>query len=1647
MDEFQSMPALAGLEQAPRLSQTAEEITTPSAMTSFRGALYTATDLLPTQTITDFWQSRVVMPYISDRDRPKLDQTKVDTLIAGAGLDNFKLDASKYNDVGIYFLIENQKHRQAAARIDSLTTPSWTGTPSRAIAQFIVPMFDPANIIAGFFPAATLARGAGLMSIAGKLEGLAALTTTATTLPGRVGARAALGAVEGLVGNIPIEAMQAPMRTEMGEDYKATDSLLNLAMGSAVGGGLHVITGGLARGVKARGQLLADHVEAQTPEVKATMLTPDGTPNMDAVKSFQHAELSKVIPTEQAMQLLDTSPRIAERLTDAVIPTDNVIMRDTIDLVNGVKSINEATPESRIMADYLDAPVTTPRMISEVMTDYHDAVNQAVKLGEEVNHVELLQSAINRVQPTAAELSAAVTPQTRENVIKTAIAQTLDDRMPTVDAMLRADERIGTATLDDVKTELKQSNSPDNKLGTMGDRTMAVPDQTLKYADEVDLDAHIAQTEAKIKEMEELQKLGLYSRKPYHGTPYDIEKFDTAKIDIEILRKYSRILGDNTGIKSTELVSQLYNDFGDDAGRLLETGKIKIVESVKDLPGTHPADVKGVTFRDGQVYLVAENLSPEQIKGVVLHEIGVHVNMQNMLGDTGYNNLIKQLDNLLGENNSMRDALDFAVPKDTPSQYVAQEKLAYLIENAPNSGFVREILANIKAWLFKTFPSLQTKLNLGEADFAALGLSSFRNYARQGTVADFNARPALYSTVDEIVDHTTNDLDAINNVLNKVDDYRAAFETILPEMGDIADNGVFYDLVNKSIRMTKQEAKETLFTYQQALRRETELGNPAADQAALDFLMKNIKGDLLASKKSTLWDKGRNIANEKFMEKMLDLPKAVARALTISTANQRPGTMAVNPAAEVVSIKARYQASIEAKLDEAGVMKLVENNVMNDDVMRAMDAIQRNDTEKLKTLSPESQKIARIIEDTYDSILTEMNQTGLSENKIKGYYFNQSYSHDQLRINDTPEAEWIADATKLYRNKKTAEAYNIAISDMDESWFKELYRKMSTGEHDSGSYKEEGGFGGFSAAEPLRRVTTKQRKLIANDVEGAIRYHNKYGKQDLYGAISGTLDAQAKKLGLVKTLGVNYERNLMQIMDKLNKKIIIPEQRKDFKSWANHHVPEMIRAVDGRMDIPVSGMLARSSSNVRAIISMAMISKSAVAGFIGDGLNGAIQDRKLGIGSLPLPLQFVKRMAMQFKHYTPEQKGIARAMGVATENLLMDAHRYNSLENNVSGIIAKASRWFYKLNLIDKQGTQMKLATVDQLANAHAAFAQIPYDELGNGVKRYLQRHDITAEDWGIIKHAQTKHVDGKDYLTPDTIKDLIPQARELVISKGATQEVADIAAQKYITNLQAKMSKYYLDLLAHQYLEPTAASKFFAAFGRQAGTVDGERNRFATQFKQYGINFWRNILLDEVYSRHDTAGAFAKDLFTTKEGFKQGAGILWKVANFTLAGYMSWALYDIIAGRKPRALINEDGTLSKAAIAGSLMKSGGLSIFADFLFADYNRFGTSIEGMAAGPAINVLGSVAKNLNATSTGSYKTFTGEKQSPDVGARWLKFAKDLSPGVFWGSAISNYAFWYGMQEKLNPGYLHRMERNMKNLSDQEYIFPPSQNAIEY
>jgi len=189
----------------------------------------------------------------AEQARARIKEEGLDLTVEDSGIRAGALD----------ILIERK--REEVKRKFILDNAPASTVPVQLLAGFAASALDPINVASAFVPVVGEARYASLLARAGQ------------SAMARAAVRAQVGAVEGAVGAALVEPLVLYASARDQADYDLTNSLLNVAFGSVMGGGLHA-AGGLVSDLR-RGNLLEQvRVESlaeapQGAEVRAT--TPE----------------------------------------------------------------------------------------------------------------------------------------------------------------------------------------------------------------------------------------------------------------------------------------------------------------------------------------------------------------------------------------------------------------------------------------------------------------------------------------------------------------------------------------------------------------------------------------------------------------------------------------------------------------------------------------------------------------------------------------------------------------------------------------------------------------------------------------------------------------------------------------------------------------------------------------------------------------------------------------------------------------------------------------------------------------------------------------------------------------------------------------------------------------------------------------------------------------------------------------------------------------------------------------------------------------------------------------------------------------------------------------------------------------------------
>jgi hypothetical protein len=195
----------------------------------------------------------------AEPETPLLTAQQARERIKEEGLD-LSVDDAGIRAGALEVLIERK--REETKRKFILGNAPASTVPVQLLAGFAASAIDPINVASAFIPIVGEARYASLLARAG------------TSVAGRAAIRAQVGAVEGAVGAALVEPLILYASARDQADYDMTNSLLNVAFGGVLGGGLHS-AGGLVGDMR-RGNLL-DDVKAEVPAVEVSANAPRAT--------------------------------------------------------------------------------------------------------------------------------------------------------------------------------------------------------------------------------------------------------------------------------------------------------------------------------------------------------------------------------------------------------------------------------------------------------------------------------------------------------------------------------------------------------------------------------------------------------------------------------------------------------------------------------------------------------------------------------------------------------------------------------------------------------------------------------------------------------------------------------------------------------------------------------------------------------------------------------------------------------------------------------------------------------------------------------------------------------------------------------------------------------------------------------------------------------------------------------------------------------------------------------------------------------------------------------------------------------------------------------------------------------------------------
>jgi hypothetical protein len=659
-------------------------------------------------------------------------------------------------------------------------------------------------------------------------------------------------------------------------------------------------------------------------------------------------------------------------------------------------------------------------------------------------------------------------------------------------------------------------------------------------------------------------------------------------------------------------------------------------------------------------------------------------------------------------------------------------------------------------------------------------------------------------------------------------------------------------------------------------------------------------------------------------------------------------------------------------------------------VARAIHDLNRAQPEGVDV--PQSaRQIAEIVHKYQTSAVERQNRAGAYIRHRDGYVVRQS--HDPGRMASKGQKAW-ADAV---RNRLDFDAMEIEPDKID-GFLQSAYEAITSGVRLTNQISDIAT--AFTGPGNLAKKASASRVLLFKSPDDWFDYDQQFGTASLRESIMSDLQSAAKNTALMTNLGTNPQAMFDKVITRAKREWRDdPKKLKSFEKGLFGLQAELDE-VTGDVNIGATDTVARWLAGYRALQTMAKLGGAAISAVSDIAYNAA---NRIYQGRSMMDAWSDAFMAPMKGMSRGDQRIFADMLGTGLEGQLGDfMSRFNAADG-APGRTSKLMAMFFKLNLLGPWSDANKRGATLLIAHDLATNAKKSFDKLPPDLARLLRIYGIDADAWEIARQAVRKGPDGREYIFPGDVP----------LAERSGDQVRD--------SLFALLSNE-ADVSV-----PSAGGRerAFMRRGYRPGTAAGEAFRFMFQFKSFGVTGLSKVMGRQVY------GAGAKSITDQlKRGFGANLGLVNAMVGATVLGYFVMQAKELMKGRSPREN-------TPATLVAAMMQGGGLGIYGDFLFGEYNRFGGGALETLAGPGVGTVAEVF-NLYQKSLGVI-TGSGDTLAGDV----VALAKGNIPfaNLFYLKGALDYLLWYQLQETINPGYLKRMERRVKKENNQTYWAPPS------
>jgi hypothetical protein len=555
-----------------------------------------------------------------------------------------------------------------------------------------------------------------------------------------------------------------------------------------------------------------------------------------------------------------------------------------------------------------------------------------------------------------------------------------------------------------------------------------------------------------------------------------------------------------------------------------------------------------------------------------------------------------------------------------------------------------------------------------------------------------------------------------------------------------------------------------------------------------------------------------------------------------------------------------------------------------------------------------------------------------------------------------------------------------------------------------------------------------ERVLHWKSADDWLAYNKEFGRFNPTDAWLNSVTKSADHYALMKVFGSTPKENFEQIVTYAKNMAVGKPGRLAIDKRENA-LKNRFAVVSGEADRPIANVWAGIVNGVMAVQRLSKLGFTPFA-MLQDNVTISRELSRHG-------LEFLDRNMSLLSGYFQGAEGSAKAevadlLHTGVLGRLRGVTARFDISDARAGTMAKLENTFFKITGMTAMTENKRADAERMMAYALGKKRGAEFANLGADESRMLQAFGLGDAEWKLLHKVGWNEIEGETYLTPDVAKKLSDEdIGDYLKSQGSISDQATSSVMLrmagHVTevnararqDLAAKLWSYFSERGQFAVLEPGAREKAILFQGTQMGSPLNVALRLLLQFKQFPATM--------------ITKSWGAEIYGGKTGLGRLAGLTELIVGSTMFGVMANYLNSTAKGQDPNSQWRNQP--AQALISGFL-RGGAASIYGDFLLGEWSRFGMSAVDTLAGPTLGQINSVAE--------LWTDLTHLKKGAATGALATRMIRSNTPmlNMIYTRAAFDYLITYRLQEALNPGYLERMERTMKDKQGIEFLLRPTQ-----